>query len=663
MSDDMEISFAATDMDISPIETTKHRGRGHEDANGTERRPNMIVVSAQNPNQSLGTATSVAVTNLAAAPVTAESRFAAARARFAAARAQAAARAKIADNPVDQPHVIAAIPSTDASDAWRSTDSNRGRPIEVVKQQLPIQVVKQQQEDGHRPPTKRTGWLRQPNSPTSAGPTTAPTDTKQRPQLSDHQPHPWPQLPISVADAPTTSVATTPTTSLAAVAAASDGIHLEIIFPADTNDRQQVSDHKRRPTQLPITTPWQQPATGHRPPVPPATKLPPAIPATGHPPLGGHRPPATKWPPAIPATGRPPLGGHRPPDTGNHEPGTRAPATYNRQRSVYVNKGTYGCVLRPSEPCPDIQWNHNTVSKVFHTKKHAFDEKQIHDTFVAMADKNSEFTVELVSTCDIDPSKVDAQCGQEYVRKQPLYQLVYIDGGQDLSKAARTVKFDTLFERFEAIFKGLCTMNTLKYMHMDIKPDNMVYNSSTRKLALIDFGLARGFTDYKNQLYSQFANMIFPHPYAYYPGEFPLLGNIINQKAPSKRNANIEHLNAIVTKLVAALDTHNPQSSALRLTVIDLRTAINTTIDMSEYYTDVTKYIPDKIDVYGFGASIINILRMSVESKQTSIDSMEDFYVDVVKLCTKMVAASPRDRFSAQDAKTEYDRIQKDISN
>jgi len=289
------------------------------------------------------------------------------------------------------------------------------------------------------------------------------------------------------------------------------------------------------------------------------------------------------------------------------------------------------------------------------------EEKNIHDKFVAMADKNSEFTVELVSTCDIDPSKVDAKCGKEYVRKQPLYQLVYIDGGQDLSKAARTVEFDTLFERFEAIFKGLCTMNTLKYMHMDIKPDNMVYNSSTRKLALIDFGLARGFTDYKNQLYSQFTKMIFPHPYAYYPGEFPLLRQIIKRNIIAEPNANIEHLNAIVNKLVTALDTHHHQSSALRSQVIYLRTAINTTIDMSEYYTDVTKYIPDKIDVYGFGASIIDILRMSVESKQTSIDSMEDFYVDVVKLCTKMVAASPRDRFSAQDAKTEYDRIKKDI--
>jgi len=367
--------------------------------------------------------------------------------------------------------------------------------------------------------------------------------------------------------------------------------------------------------------------------------------------------------PVIPEIGRPSLRGHRPPETGNHEPGARAPATFSRQRPVYVNKGGSGCVLRPSVPCEHIPWNHNTVSKVFPTKEHALAEKEKYDKFVPIVDKDSKFTVELVYTCDIDPSKVDAKCGKEYGRKEPLYQLVYIDGGQDLLMAARTVKFDTLFARLEAIFKGLCTMHRRKVMHLDIKPDNMVYNSSTGKLALIDFGLVHSFTEYTQELNSVFATQLFRFPYPYYPGEFPLLGNIINQENPSQRNANTDQLNIIVDRLVKVLHTHHPLSSLLRSSVNELRRSINAKIYMREYETDVTTYIPDKVDVYGLGASIINILRMSVESKQTSIDSMEEFYVGVVMLCTKMVAASPRDRFSAHDAKKEYDRLKKDEHN
>ena len=329
-------------------------------------------------------------------------------------------------------------------------------------------------------------------------------------------------------------------------------------------------------------------------------------------------------------------------------------------------------MLRPSVPCNNIAVD-NTISKVFEELGRAILEKNIHDEFVTMVDPNNDFTVKLVTACRVstnDPNNVDAISGCRFESRQKfMYQLVYVDGGQDLAIAAKTVDFDTIFCKLEPIFEGLCKMQTCRVVHLDIKPDNIVYNRSTGKMALIDFEFACPFSAFseENQIAECGIDKLCIYPYPYYPGEFPFIGRFIDRTALKHidlrtSNPNTVLLNTIVDKLVISLGTHFPLSKALRSRVDKLRSEINMEIDMSAYLTDVRRYLPDKVDVYGLGVSIIEVLYISVQSKQTSIYSMEYVYILVVELCTKMVAASPRNRISAQDAKIEYDRIMRLIA-
>lgn len=299
--------------------------------------------------------------------------------------------------------------------------------------------------------------------------------------------------------------------------------------------------------------------------------------------------------------------------------------------SAYVANGTYGCVMKPAKLCPDQKAQgsvpFNKISKIFSNEAAAQEEYEIQRRVVSMIDPNGEFTVRMFARCDDSygdfVSKELAKCrnnGSSMFKdgpSHPLPSIVYEDGGVDLGrviegKVQSPPSFEALFWSMRYLFNGLVKLGDKGFVHLDIKPENLVYGSAgSGKVALIDFGLCTTM----NAVYDASHGYVHQHLYAYYPPEFSLLS-----KQPVWRN--VEQL----MKACRITTWKKPEQVSLALR-------------------------PDKIDVYSLGATLM-ILYHRVKRRAE--------YPEVLKLMAGMTSVDPDARWSAADARKHYLQILKE---
>ena len=321
---------------------------------------------------------------------------------------------------------------------------------------------------------------------------------------------------------------------------------------------------------------------------------------------------------------------------------------------VYTNNGTYGCVFRPGVSCKGKILDESAVSKVFKLSKHDVtkEEYDIHNKIVNKIDPSGEFTLKLIETCKVEmkhfsPPQVK-KCGNftfDEMAQKYLPQIVYEYGGVNLFEATRKFSFEELFSAMTHVFKGINKMNQFKTVHVDIKPENMVYNHRTGKLALIDFGMA---SKYDN-LYMKDKLFLMVHPYQYYPPEFPLIANHIIGKNYYNSQQNTYSLEEILKTL----------ESKYRRT--DLASELNTLIERYKNIRIDNLFIPDKIDIYMLGASILELVYLCNQHHTIQINTNIPFYKDVFNLIGMMIHPDPSKRFFSSQAVLEYERILKQI--
>ena len=335
-----------------------------------------------------------------------------------------------------------------------------------------------------------------------------------------------------------------------------------------------------------------------------------------------------------------------------------APQQPDKTNRVFVAAGSHGCAIRESIPCDTITWTENTISKLFKSASDAIAEKDIHNEIVNKIDPSNEFTLKLVYSCEINNihNELDVKtlkyCGIPKSAHK-IHQLVYVDGGMDLLFAAEKFPFETIFVSLESAFLGLCALQTHGFLHLDIKPENIVYNSKTRKLALIDFGMACYASGVKSTKAAKVKNFDdekrskrYSHTYLYYPGEF----NVFD---PAARKSNRWTLYACVMRnFDLADDGDNAHIKYIREQLMQFK--------VMEPLTYVrpgggNAYDPKTVDVYGLGASIIEVLSISYLNKKARIDETSSrFYNAVVDLCMKMLHCDPRVRILPVSALDEY---------
>lgn len=203
-----------------------------------------------------------------------------------------------------------------------------------------------------------------------------------------------------------------------------------------------------------------------------------------------------------------------------------------QKKSKHIGEGTYGCVYRPPLPCPNNFDNtSNTtpkVGKLFKSQSGHQDEYDIMKKAVQVINAENKFTTKVYGSCIVNASNVhDALKDCRFVSKakgkipDKIYQMVMEDGGTSLYQIR--INFLELFKSMSPLFEAIVQLDKYKVAHSDIKPDNVVYNKITKRMLLIDFGLAETYS----KIYEDDSSLHDSY-YYYYPPEFKLFSLYMN---------------------------------------------------------------------------------------------------------------------------------------
>lgn len=351
----------------------------------------------------------------------------------------------------------------------------------------------------------------------------------------------------------------------------------------------------------------------------------------------------------------------------------------SRSSPKYVNSGSYGCVFRPSFDCTGKRGTSKHVSKIFNNIRHAEEEYEIHRKIVDEIDPKHKFTLYIDDKCAINKASINIEeitkCKNKPLDNN-LYQIVYEYGGDELYTAVTVNKFFDVLKGLQSIFYGITQMTEKEYTHLDIKPDNIVYNKHTKKAALIDFGLCRKFKD----IYSE--TFIIKFDYKYYPPEFQAYyfyyyktGKEFYQ--PKKHRLKYIHMFAnqillehemydYLLQIASTLKTNQLLKVLERIT----KPQINTFYKFleTENMRSVPKYA-DRIDVYMFGVTLLECfytyVKYNVENRKNDFfaELEKPFYVDLLKIIQKMMHFSPNRRVQANAIYKTYTRFLKKHSS
>ena len=172
---------------------------------------------------------------------------------------------------------------------------------------------------------------------------------------------------------------------------------------------------------------------------------------------------------------------------------------------VFVNQGTFGCVYRPPLKCKNKKKTaKNMISKLM-VKDEAnaeVDEYKI----LQRIDRQNKYYPGPPEKCEVNPkdknvSEYDCSLLEETPDLNDYSLLLYKDGGIDLDdfvedhlddylKLGKEKQTDLFWLNALNLFKGLRLYINNDFLHHDIKPSNIVFNTKTHTFNFIDFGLS-----------------------------------------------------------------------------------------------------------------------------------------------------------------------------
>ena len=181
-----------------------------------------------------------------------------------------------------------------------------------------------------------------------------------------------------------------------------------------------------------------------------------------------------------------------------------------------IGEGTYGCVQKPSLRCSkkvDIgsDFNYkNYVSKIMKTKDADLELKE----FIVMdtLDPTNKYHLGSTTLCqpELNDKIIDKDISScKYIKSNDVkadpndYKIILMEfGGPDFKNLCsselhkylstkKRLKTDRFWLEVHHLIKGLQFFKENGLVHNDIKPQNILFNMKTGKLAFIDFGLMR----------------------------------------------------------------------------------------------------------------------------------------------------------------------------
>lgn len=292
-----------------------------------------------------------------------------------------------------------------------------------------------------------------------------------------------------------------------------------------------------------------------------------------------------------------------------------------------LGEGAYGCVHKPSLKCknrPDISYE-GKISKIM-TKPHAKTELEEYD-IVANLDKDKDFYLGKPDECypviDTDTIKEVEKC--KWIKSADLKRmklLIMQDGGLDLSGYLETVNTKTTedIERFlieaHRVILGINVLESNGVIHHDLKPHNIVYNETKRRINFIDFGHMTNYETLRNRSIQSRNSHAVEH------WSFPLEMMFLNKRnyteyakrTPEERRILFPrvwvHIKEHVEVFMSYINYKTNDKLAQETYAYIKRDYYDMFVNdfTPEYYNEFLEKSLKTIDVYGLGMSFMHIL-------------------------------------------------------
>lgn len=300
---------------------------------------------------------------------------------------------------------------------------------------------------------------------------------------------------------------------------------------------------------------------------------------------------------------------------------------------AYVASGSFACTFSPPMSCGHVlssrsksgksNKNQRKIGKVFEDTTDALHEAEI-QRIIQAVDPQNTFTVKYFGRCkvaSVSPQDHIEACNKDIEINKSM-QLVYGHGGRDLWNVIGTINendtkpndtFVRLFLKFEPLFRGVKRLNSMGYLHLDIKLENIVYDGN--KMSLVDFGLMNS----KSRMMTKGQErLLFDYPY--YPPEF---------------------------KFLAVLRSINPQTDFSKFKAFFMRNfGVISVRNESEVHKELERFFAsysfqsdrsldgeklfDKADLYSVGVSLLILYTYTVQKDDYRTYIIYDLIKDMV---------------------------------
>jgi serine/threonine protein kinase len=294
-----------------------------------------------------------------------------------------------------------------------------------------------------------------------------------------------------------------------------------------------------------------------------------------------------------------------------------------------IGHGTYGCIYTGLS-CTNVKVKDNEIAKLVDNKSAARetritrlipDKKQRHDTFPEITECQPEYV---------------PHCPSNKINSTATL-LIMPNYGDNLTTALKGIEKHKVFQLLQRVIDGIMTMNKRGLFHMDIKPENLVYDGS--RIRIIDYGISLSTDNIPNEDVD-----VFETNYTYWPLEVKLL-SLSGQLVLSN------HINGPSSYSKFILESYDIKKPGwLNDIVLGMsdRRGWKKTVDYIESYPEDEReaVILLYADIWGFAVTLINLMRIYPEL----------YNISIAHYCSLILIADINKRLPLKDVVKEYDR-------
>jgi serine/threonine protein kinase len=297
-----------------------------------------------------------------------------------------------------------------------------------------------------------------------------------------------------------------------------------------------------------------------------------------------------------------------------------------------IGEGSYGCIHKPSLKCKNKRTTYKKrVSKIL-PKRYAEKELKEYDV-LSDIDKKHKYYLGNPILCEPAETeyneksfeKCEKSVGEDNKNLSDNDLLIMKDGGINIQLFADKMKkiphseesnekIELFWIEFHRVLMGIQLFLKKGYLHYDMKPQNIVYDESAKRINIIDFGLMRKMSDVIE------ASKSSENHLGVYHWSYPFESNFINKHEFEKfKNLNTEEKEKLYKKITKEFKSNN--DSSFRNFLSEMLINNSKPVIMDAFYKYLEGYLKflqtelkdydsflkaslDTIDVYGTGIAI-----------------------------------------------------------